>query len=89
MCEAHLSNTTKIKVLEERIQALVRVLEDAGITVPPNTTRLVRESLEAAFCDFQDDDDADDEGDNQPDNEQLFDELMEVLDNAEDEGGPS
>lgn len=72
----------------------MKVLEDAGVQVPPNTADLVRASLAAAFVAVRlDDDEEEENNDNSaPDNEQLFNEIMQILDETEDDdqqAGPS
>ena len=63
------------------MEQLVQILENAGIEVPRNTSYLVQESISAAQAAV------DGDGDNEtPDNEQLFEEIMQVLDSANQKG---
>lgn len=65
------------------MDGLVKVLEDAGVYIPPNTAFLVQESILAAqesvsgSCSSS--------RTNNPDNEELFEEIMAVLDNPQQE----
>jgi len=70
-----LKSADLVASLEKRVEQLVQILQNAGIDVPQNTSLLVQESISAARTAVEGN--AEDET---PDNEELFEEIMQVLD---------
>lgn len=70
LCAAVIASANQVNKLEKRIKDLVKVLEDAGIEVPPNTCNLVQENIE--------DNDA-------ANNQKIFDEMMQVIEQVDDD----
>ncbi len=80
--------TRQIAALEERVSTLMSILDDAGISIPPNLEDNVCEKVNAARA-------ADREAaggsaehsavDDSPDDEQLFKEMLRILEGDDDE----